>query len=346
MISKEIIEKYLAGNGTTEERQQIINWFSSIAEEKALRELSRSYWESEKYGKKLSQNEASVLLDRIHHKMHLKENKIFAGRKVRNRFLQSFSRIAAVLFIPLLAVSLVMFFGGQEKQSDIYSEIVCPPGTRTKFHLPDGSRGWLNSGSSIEFPLQFSGNTREVRLTGEGFFEVESSAKRPFIVHAGAMQVRATGTEFNVMAYNQDDFSVVTLVEGSVDLYRTRNGILRKVTTLDEGRSCEISRDGSPCLLRIADVEKNTSWTEGKLIFRDDSFREVVRKCNRWYNVQIEIVDEELEDFTYVGTFRDETLDEVLKLLTLTAPIEYQDMGREIGQDGSFKKRHILLKKK
>jgi ferric-dicitrate binding protein FerR (iron transport regulator) len=346
MSKKEIIERYLSGKGTKEDKMLITEWFSSITEEKALRELSRTYWESEKYGNKLSQDRAASLLDRIHHTMHLADNVATGERKAMNRYLQVLSRIAAILFIPLLAVSLVLLSDIKEDQGDVYSEIVCPPGTRTKFHLPDGSRGWLNSGSSIKFPLKFSDDTREVRLTGEGYFEVESSKKRPFIVHAGAMQVRATGTEFNISAYEKDDFAIVTLVEGSVDLLRTRDGILRNVTTLKEGSECQVSNDDSPCILKAADVEKTIAWKEGKLIFRDDSFKEVVRKCNRWYNVHIEIADKELEDFTYVGTFRDETLDEVLKLLTLTAPITYEDLGRKKRQDGTFEKRHILLKKK
>ncbi|MCF8346638.1 MAG: DUF4974 domain-containing protein [Bacteroidales bacterium] len=346
MNKKEIIERYLSGKGTKEDRVLITEWFSSITEEKALRELSRAYWMSEAFGERISRERATSLLDRIHHEMHLKENKVSGERKGIKRYMQVLSRIAAILFIPLLAATLLLLSNGKEAQNLVYSEIVCPPGTRTMFHLPDGSRGWLNSGSSIEFPLKFSKEAREVRLTGEGYFEVEGSKRRPFIVHAGALQVRATGTEFNILAYEQDDFAKVTLVEGSVDLLRTRDGVQHNLTTLEEGSACQVSKDNSPCILEAADVEKTIAWKEGKLIFRDDNFEEVVRKCSRWYNVNIEIVDKELEDFTYVGTFRDETLDEVLKLLTLTAQITYEDLGREKRQDGTFEKRHILLKKK
>ena len=91
------------------------------------------------------------------------------------------------------------------------------------------------------------------------------------------------------------------------------------------------------------DADQIISWTEGKLVFKDDTFKEVVRRLNRWYNVNIVIRDEILESYVYMATFEDETLDEVLKLLKLSAPIEYKDLGRERNDDGTFTKRKIEL---
>jgi ferric-dicitrate binding protein FerR (iron transport regulator) len=86
-----------------------------------------------------------------------------------------------------------------------------------------------------------------------------------------------------------------------------------------------------------------TSWTEGKLAFRDENFTDVVRKINRWYNVELVIKDEALRSYSYQATFMDETLDEVLKLLHHSAPIVYRDLGRKKRADGTFEKRRIEL---
>ena len=91
------------------------------------------------------------------------------------------------------------------------------------------------------------------------------------------------------------------------------------------------------------DAHSIISWKEGKLIIRDEPFKEAVKKINRWYNVNISIKDKRLESYIYMATFEDETLDEVLKLIKLSAPIEYKDLGRERNADGTFEKRKIEL---
>lgn len=344
MLDKKRIERFLAGEGTTDDRNYVIDCFSSVGEEKALRELSRSYWDSEKQGEQLSRKEAVRLLDRIHHTMQLRENKSLQAKNPFKTYLHTLSRVAAVLFIPLLIAFFLFNRSGRTTVEGSYSELFSPPGARTMFQLPDGSTGWLNSGSSLQFPVEFTGKTREVQLTGEAYFDVESSPKRPFVVQAGNLKVKATGTVFNVRAYSSDPFSEVTLVEGSIDLSHVKEGIQRNITTLEAGKVFLYGSNGLECSVKKADVAKNTAWKDGKLLFRDDHFTKVVQKINRWYNVNVEIVDHELEDFTYVGTFQNETLDEVLKLLALTAPIEYTDQGRQIRPDGTFEKRRILLK--
>jgi len=347
MIDKHILEAYLKGKGTPREEKIIAGWFGNLGQEQELRRASEKYWEILADSAELSSDKARGILHELHHRIRLEESESVAGKSHRNRYLRILSKAAAVLFIPLLATTLWLLRPGFMPEPQVArSEIVCPPGTRTIFHLPDGSQGWLNGGSSISFPVQFTRKQRDVTLKGEAYFQVQSSEKLPFIVSTGDLQVKASGTEFNVKAYAEDRYTEVTLVEGKVDLLKKTEGLPSRITSLQVGQSCLVDFNHGDCQLRKADVEKNISWKDGKLIFRDDPLSEVVRKSNRWFNSNIEIVDVELTEFTYIGTLKDETLDEFLRLIALTAPIEYLDLGRKKRADGSFEKRHIVLKLK
>lgn len=343
MIDKDLLDRYLAGKGTPEDRATLVKWFSSLDDGYALRRASLAKWEEE--GTRMEASRAASLLDRINHMIRLQERPAAVHRRSQGKFIRVLTRIAAVLFIPLV-ISLWLLRdnilpAGSEPVS---SQIVCPPGTRVMFHLPDGSSGWLNGGSTLEYPTRFKGKVRNVKLAGEGFFNVESSQRKPFRVTANSIHVSAKGTQFNVRAYPGSGLSDVTLVEGIVELSRTRSGRVEKLGDLKPGQVFSADDAGSRMHISTADVEKRTAWKDGKLIFRDDNFRDLVRMLNRWYNMNIIILDKELESYAYVGTFQDETLEEVLKLLALTSPIQYRDLGRARRDDGTFEMRTIELR--
>lgn len=347
MIDKEILERYLEGKGTNQDRESIISWFSNVNEESSLRKTSFPIWDNPDNRFLMDKDQGEGLLDRIHHTIRLQEKPVREENKTIVRVIRILSRVAAVLFIPLLVYLFVLRTDINSSQSELlYSEIKCLPGTRTMVHLPDGSMGWLNSGSTLTYPNEFNGKTREVKLTGEAFFDIKSNPKKPFLVSGEHINVKAYGTSFNVMSYPEERINEVTLVDGRAEVLAERDGRMQSLGTLDPGQVCLYDRVHSSSVFHTADVEKTISWKNGKLIFRDDTFKDLVRKCNRWYNVNIVILDKKLEAYTYVGTFQDETLDEVLKLLSLTAPIEYSDQGRKRNNNGTFDKRTIYLRLK
>jgi len=344
MIDNKLLERYLAGKGTRQDKDTIIEWFSSISEESSLRKTSFPLWDNPDNRSLLLEGRVESLLDRIHHRIRLQEKPAREERKTLIRTIRILSRVAAVLFIPLVIYLWTLRDDIHTAESKlVYSEIYCPPGTRTMFYLPDGSQGWLNGGSTLEFPIEFKGKTRAVTLTGEAFFEVKSNPKKPFLVEGDYIKVKALGTSFNVMSYPGDSIHEVTLVEGSVEVLAKKDGTIHSYGTLDHGQMFSIDLVRSSFYRNIADVEKNISWKNGKIILRDDIMTDVVKKFNRWYNVNMVIKDKALESYTYVGTFQDETLDEMLKLLSLTAPINYEDLGRKRNENGTFEKREIEL---
>ena len=226
------------------------------------------------------------------------------------------------------------------QSEQVLSVIHAPMGSRISFTLPDSTKGWLNSGSSIEYRLPFN-NARLVNLTGEAWFDVAHNINQPFVVQAGSTKVKVLGTKFNINAYPDENYVEVVLEEGKVEfIYReSESGIIMSPNErlVFNQQNINVSK---------TDVWKYNGWKEGKLIFRGDSMDEVARRIERWYNVEVEIMDRELESYAFRGTFQDDSLGEVLKYLSMTSPIRYKISERKAGTDGTVEKQKVQLFKR
>jgi len=160
--------------------------------------------------------------------------------------------------------------------------LATPKGGQYQIVLPDGSKVWLNSSSSIKFPAVFSKNERKVEVTGEVYFEVVKDKSKPFKVLFENTEIEVLGTSFNVMAYKDEAFSKTTLVEGSVSLTnRNHNRHLKPGQQASVGSSGKITTEE-------VDIDEAIAWKKGLFYFRDASVEEVMRKAGRWYDIEIE----------------------------------------------------------
>lgn len=344
-FDRQILLKYLRSAEADEATDTIQRWLDDSRAKDILYEESLKFWNGITLNQKIAggYNEDSIL-DKIHHNIKIEEGTFLSKNKPKVSFIQYLSRIAAVLFIPLLVASLLLLFQVQSFRSDkSWAEIHAPHGTRTDFHLPDGSTGHLNGGSTIKFPTQFTGKIRRVELIGQAYFNVVSNHKRPFIVSTETIDIKATGTSFDVMAYPDEAITEVTLLNGKVEVFRKKENVIASMGILKPDESLIYNAKSGSRKIQSGNSADKLSWVDGKLLFKYEPFDEVVRKLNRWYNVNIEIKDTLLESYIYYGAFQDETLDEVLKLLQYTAPIKYQDIQRKRKQDGTFEKREIEI---
>lgn len=344
-FDKDVYHRYLNGKGNIQDRGRIAKWFTSLKNTETLKEASWSLWNSLPEEQEIEDYDETGMLHRINHLLRIEDAQLAKEKQARLKWIIYVRRVAAGLFIPLLIFSGLQWFGilGR-KESTAYSSIYSPLGARTNFHLPDGSQGWLNGGSSLRFPVSFSGKYREVQLEGEAYFNVVSNPKKPFVVSTDEIKVVALGTSFNVNAYQEDGTSEVLLESGLVALYEAEDQQLKDtLRQLNPGFQFTYFKDLDSYRVETADIGKVISWTEGKIIFREDSMKEVVARLNRWYNVDIRIEDSKLETHTFRATFQDETLDEVLKLLKISTPIEIREEGREMLEDNTFGKRRIIL---
>jgi len=343
-IDIKILMRYLKGKATSEDSAIVRRWFANSNLEHELNEKSLLFWDETPLEPDIKEYSDAHILDQIHHKIRLEEAIFLTKPEPKIRFINYLTRIAAILTIPLLIASLFFYSQNRSFRDAVsWAEIHAPYGTRTNFYLPDGSTGRLNGGSSLKFPTQFGGKVRDVKLIGEAYFNVTSNPKKPFIVSTENIDIKVYGTSFNVMAYSDEQTTEVTLERGKVEVFKKTNNNIKSIGILEPNESCIYnSLSDSSKILSIKSSEK-LSWLDGKLTFKYESFEEVIRKLNRWYNVNIVIKDESLESYSYYATFQNETLDEVLKLLQYTAPIRYRDFERKMENDGTFEKRRIEI---
>jgi len=338
----ELLEKYVKGECTFEEENYIFTLFADNEDEKELIKQMQLDWNKtiEQHSQQL---DLDYLLDRVHHLIHLKEKQQKISVPVR--IYQSFSLIAAILIVPLIIAGGIWIKHLEKnykayQSEQVVSVIHAPMGSRISFTLPDSTKGWLNSGSSLEYRLPFT-NSRSVNLTGEAWFDVAHSINQPFVVQAGSSKVKVLGTKFNLNAYPDENYVEVVLEEGKVEFMSRENesGII-----MSPNERLVFSRNSIN--VSKTDAWKYNGWKEGKLIFRGDSMAEVARRIERWYNVEVEIVDRELELYAFRGTFQDDSLSEVLKYLSMTSPIRYKISERKTGSDGTVEKQKVQLFKR
>ncbi|MBN1819712.1 MAG: DUF4974 domain-containing protein [Prolixibacteraceae bacterium] len=259
------------------------------------------------------------------------------------RLWYNYSRIAAVLLIAAIVTIIILY--KNDKNSAIlrneiaYSEIHTPLGSRSKFHLPDGTTGWLNTGSVLKYQIPFK-NNRHVLLNGEAFFDVVHDEKSPFTVEFSGMNVHVLGTSFNVMAFEDDAVSEVILVKGKVEITDKAG---KFSTKLDFDQKFSLDKNQRSAQIENIDAQNYVAWKEGKLIFRNEPLPEVAKRLGRWYNVEFVIKDKELNDIRYRATFVDEQLSEILRLLSLSAPISYKIEDRIMNNDNEFLKKKVIL---
>lgn len=217
-----------------------------------------------------------------------------------------------------------------------------PAGNSSFVELPDGSRVWLNVRSSLEYAGDMRKNGREVFLRGEGYFEVSPNQKQPFIIHTNDLSVQVLGTSFNLKAYDEDAALETTLVDGKIAVALRNQPSQRQL--LSPGQKLLLTRKATPgaqgqdwgafyALLEntpntIKDTIVNESlWRKGRLQFRDQSFTELAKTMERWYDKRIIIRDASLNDNRFSGEFRKEDITRALKALQLIANFTYDMRG-------------------
>jgi hypothetical protein len=169
------------------------------------------------------------------------------------------------------------------------NKMIVPYGKRSTITLSDGTKVWLNSGSTLIFPPVFTGKTREVQLIGEGFFDVTHNKENPFYVNTDAFKMKVYGTKFNIQAYRQDNASSVILVEGKVSMKNNNDLKANEVFLAPSQRATVIDGSTRVEIDKIENMEEYTSWTEGYLSFSDENISHLLKQVSRYYNVDIDI---------------------------------------------------------
>ncbi len=309
---EKLFRKYLNGTCTPDEYRMVNEFIQNRGNDKLLDGLMKNAWNRTEVQDIEKDN--VDLLGRIHHQIALKEN------KSSNKYLAIYRislQIAAVLVVGLIFTS-VWFYSNRVYTPEIVQNISTPLASRTSFELPDGSKVWLNAGSSISFPGKFDGKSRLVKLIGEAYFDVKSD-QIPFLVETPKFTVNVLGTAFNVMAYNGEPASV-TLERGKVELQSEG----KSLGFLDPGQQAQFSQGSDKINIEKVESEIFTSWKENRLIFQAEPLELLAKRLERWYNLKIVIGDPSLNNLKVTGKIEVESFSEVLDLMEYTLPIKYQ----------------------
>ena len=214
----------------------------------------------------------------------------------------------------------------EEKITIQNNHLVIPKGKTYQLLLSDGTRIWLNSETEITYPTRFVGNKREITLIGEAFFEVAKDKEHPFIVKTDDMEVEALGTTFNVKAYEDDARIIATLFSGSV---RVSAGRYNVILSPDEGAIWR-RKSGKLAVRKLDNSNYAKMWRDNELVFSGETLEEIAVILNRMYNVQIVFKSDEIKKFRFTGVICNNSLDNIIELISLTSPITYKTVGDTI----------------
>lgn len=206
------------------------------------------------------------------------------------------------------------------------NQLIVPNGKRSFINLPDGSKVWLNSGSRLVYPDSFEGKkNRELALQGEAFFEVHANKQQPFIVHTDALDVVATGTRFNVKAYENESEIETVLAEGKVDVLTTGFNLFgANKESLNPNQKLVFTRGSSEMKLAVANVEHATSWIDGFLVFEREPLESVLQRVARYYNVHFHLDDEKVSTYTISGKlYLKDSINTILRIIADIVPVNY-----------------------
>jgi len=304
-MNTELLIKYIEGNATDSEKVSVTNWLDAdpenMKEYLALRKLHDiTIWQTSPVSK--AEQETNSKDQR-------------RSRKI------TFSEVMKYAAILIVAVVVSRFIFPELKSVDIVAmqSLYVPAGQRAEITLEDGTKVWLNANTTLTFPNQFSGKTREVSINGEGYFEVVSNKLKPFIVKTDKYNIKVWGTKFNVLAYSGHKNFETALFEGSVEVLKSggSKGILIQPDQRIFQEKDQLT------IAPITDVNHQL-WKEGIISFQDESFTELVNKLQLYFDMKIEVKNNKILNNQCTGKFRTKDgVEHILKVLQLRNKFNY-----------------------
>jgi len=336
-IDQQRIENYFKGEYSSNEEEYLGNVFTEASNLEAMNTILKKQWE-ETFAESADNHQLNHILYKLNYEINASQKKYVKPRFTK--LVTWYARIAAVLLIPLMVyIGIAKHQKNQLATTEGWAEMSAPLGSRIKFNLPDGSFGWLNSGSTIKYSLNFN-QKREVHLSGQAFFDVIHQEDNKFVVKTKYLDIEDKGTAFDVAAFDNEDQVDVTLERGSVLL---KNDQFAAPIELKPNEQINYNITNQKVTKTMVTASNISAWKEGKLILRNASLTELAKQLSRWYNVEVTTYNVKDTSFRYRATFENENLDEVLRLLKLTSPLKVKIEEREKQADGTFSKQRILL---
>ncbi len=303
-----LISRYLMGNASSHEIEELRRWIESDEQNRKYFQRQQDIWAV--LNPTIDINDIDTVSAEL--KVLRKTGIVSSRFAIFKKLLGYWSRIAAVAILPLLAVVGYLIYRQSEERDIADVTITTSFGCLSSTVLPDGTIVWLNANSSLQYDPMMDDNVRNVILHGEAYFDVKADAKHPFNVKTPYMTVTATGTEFNVNAY--DSSASITLVDGKVSVE-----VESKSMTLNPGEHLAVA-DGRPTISNHINTEKYCCWRNGTLIFEDEPLFNICNRLQQIYDVEFDIAPE-LKERTFRMILNGENISEVVRFFELAAPV-------------------------
>ncbi|MFA7493689.1 MAG: FecR domain-containing protein [Proteiniphilum sp.] len=311
-----LLIKYFSQPLSTTERQELEKWYNHSPENKQLfSEVSKLRLLNE-YTRRNTVIETAVALSDTQDKIR--------RHSIRHRFFRISQYAAAIA----LFVSLTIF-GITRLTSEKYTMItVTETESIKKIHLSDGSMVWLGASSEVRIPKSFSPSHRKIALKGKAYFDIKKNPGSPFLVTSPYMNVKVTGTSFNLLVNDENQQVETLLVSGKVVLQDSHG---KDIFEMSPGEKVLYTVQNNNYTVSTVDVNTLTSWYLDQITFENATLREIVNKLSLIYDVNINLESKKLADRRYRYVInREETLEEVLDILSYLAPIHYRIEGNEV----------------
>ena len=300
-----LLEKFFSGQSTEEENNVLSKIFKDGGED-IFDEYCRRKW---------AENDC-----RIPTSVKARIRQSLFTKMPRVKWRRVIASASAVLAAAVILFMYMLWSRPSENAAPEIFEIVAERGQKSSVTLPDGSRVMINSASTISYTSDYNVKERNVFLSGEAYFDVASNADIPFVVHADKVSVTALGTEFNVKAYAEDPYVVTTLVEGGV---RTEAGTQYELLT--RAQEASYNKEADVLLAYdVKDISRAVPWIRNELLFENESLADIAVTLERMYNVTIVFEDQAAKGYSYTGLIRNNSLQNVLELISSTSPVGYK----------------------
>jgi len=309
---KSLFKRYQEGTATAAERQLVETWFESHYGQK---------------GRMLSRNEETSVFEDLDARISaMLADEPVITRKLNFRWMQ-----VAAMFIALLGSGLFIRnkFSKKAIQPETFTEIRSLKGEKKEVTLKDGTTVFLNSGSSVFISSRFDAQKREVKLSGEAFFQVHHNASKPFIIHSGKLQTTVLGTSFDIKAYPEDEHVKVSVATGRVKVEKPGAAKLY-AKALTHNQALVYDKVKNSHHLTTVNIDSISAWRTNHLNFDNASYEEIARMLSRWYNLDVTLNANHRDTKRYTLSFFNERPDKVLNVLSALTGMTYTMNGRKV----------------
>jgi ferric-dicitrate binding protein FerR (iron transport regulator) len=367
-MQKDLIEKYISGNLSEEKVKELMNWVQESADNRTYFANLKNLWVATQLENenpdiniedeyRLVRYRTKMRSGKDHPDLQSSYYKRLSIRKTIRKALQ-----VAAIIIFLYSIIGTYIRVKRNSKTD-YTEIRTKRGEKSFLKLADGTLIWLNAETVFRYPSRLDSKNVRVFLDGEAYFDVAKNPNRNFIVQASSLDITVIGTSFNVKSYSMDNTIETTLEEGKISITgRMGNKQIKEPVVLIPNQRAtfiknnleysvkditepplekentqthsmeKINTARSPQIILAEQIDSKlyTSWKDGKMIFKSKRFEDLALQMERWYDVKIDIIDQELKDIKYTGVFEKETIEQALHALSLSLPFHYEIDQNEI----------------